>query len=357
MRIVSFVGTRPEIIKNFAFSNRMPLFKDLEFLVIPTQQNFGEEMADRFIKDLKIPVADQSNHVDRSSPGSIAKSLIDYMLECIDRFRPDIVLSNTDTDTAFYAALAAVKKKIPVAHFEGGIRCEMRSNPEEINRRLADHLSRWIFPINVEDEGHLLAEGISKESIFMLGDITLDVLNMVREENHIAISQGSYDLLTTHRQENTGNPEKLSAIVEAVEKVGFPTVFPVHPRTKESLMQHGLWGRLKRSKTIKTLSPQGYVEMIKLLCGCRKVISDSGGLRREAYMCGKPVISLAPFVWFKKMHALGYEFLVGSRPDKIEWAIQNFDPPGERPAIFGDGRAGEYILRTLWTQWGSYCPQ
>ncbi len=355
MKIVSFVGTRPEIIKNLAFCRRAPLFKDLEFLVVPTQQNFGEEMADRFIKDLNIPVADQSNHVDRTSQGSVAKSLLDYILGCIDRFRPDIVLSNTDTDTAFYTALAATKKKVPVAHFEGGIRCDERFNPEEINRRLADHLSRWIFPITPEDEGHLLAEGISKESIFMLGDITLDVLQMVRQENHVAVSRGPYDLLTCHRQENAADPKKLSAILDAVEKIGFPTVFPVHPRTKESLVKHGLLERLERSKTIKILPPQGYLDMLKLLCGCRKVISDSGGLRREAYLCGKPVISLVTFVWFKKMHALGYEFVAGSQPDKIQWAIQNFDPPGERPALFGDGRAGEYILRTLWTQWGSYC--
>ena len=355
MRIISFVGTRPEIIKNLAFCRRALLFKDLEFLVVPTQQNFGAEMVDQFIRDLNIPVADQSNRVDRTTPGSIAKSLLDYIIHCIERFRPDIVLSNTDTDTAFYAALGATKLKVPVAHFEGGIRCEERSNPEEINRRLADQLSRWIFPITADDAQNLAEEGFSSQSIFMLGDITLDVLQIVKQENRITINSGAYDLMTCHRQENAANPERLSRIIEVVEQAGFPTVFPVHPRTKESLLKYGLWQRLESSRTIKALSPQGYLEMLKLLCGCRKVISDSGGLRREAYLCNKPVISLVDFVWFKKMRQLGYEFAAGADADKLQWAIQNFNPPTDRPSLFGDGRAGEHILRTLSNEWASIC--
>jgi UDP-GlcNAc3NAcA epimerase len=154
-------------------------------------------------------------------------------------------------------------------------------------------------------------------------------------------------VLTAHRQENAGSPERLRAIIDAVESVGFPTVFPIHPRTGDTLRAAGLMGRLERSKTIRIRGPQGYLDMVRLLAGCRKLISDSGGLRREAYMLDKPVISLVPVIWFKTMNRLGYEFVADADPARITRAIREYDPPGERPKIFGDGRAGEHILRTI----------
>jgi UDP-N-acetylglucosamine 2-epimerase len=351
MRIASVVGTRPEIIKTLAFCRTAPLFPDLEFLVMHTAQNFGQDMADCFLQDLGITLTDQSPGVDRSTMGSTAKSLLDYTATCIETYQPDILLSNTDTDTALYCALAATRYKVPVAHFEGGIRCEARLNAEEINRRLADHLSTWIFTISDDDTQTLLREGFAAGAIFMLGDITLDALRIVLHDQQIPVHRGDYDVLTIHRQENANDPVRLAVILDAVEAAGFPTVFPVHPRTHDTLKRAGLLEHLGRStKVITTRQPLGYIEMLRLVAGCRKVISDSGGLRREAYMLDKPVISLVPFVWFKQMNRLGYEFVADANREKIVWAIQHFDPPGPRPPIFGDGHAGEYILRTLLDQ-------
>ncbi len=347
MRIVSFVGTRPEIIKNLAFCRAATLFPDLEFLVVHTGQNFGHDMADCFLEELGIPIVHSSPVVDRSTMGSVAKDLIDHVAESIERYSPDVIISNTDTHTAMFTAYAGARLRVPVAHFEGGIRCEARLNPEEICRRLADHLSTWIFTISDDDTQSLLQEGFPAESIFMLGDLTLDALKIALREHSIEVRRGDYNVLTTHRQENANDPQRLSAILDAVEVAGYPTRFPVHPRTRDTLERAGLLERLERSKVITALPPQGYLDMLRLVSGCNKVISDSGGLRREAYMLDKPVISLVPFIWFKEMNRLGYELVVDNDKDKLTRAIREFDPPGPRPPLFGDGRAGEYILRTL----------
>ena len=181
----------------------------------------------------------------------------------------------------------------------------------------------------------------------MRGDITLDALRITLAERHIQVRRGDYNLLTIHRQENANNPKRLETIIDAIERANSPTVFPVHPRTREGLQTAGLLERLQSSKVIQLRDPQPYADMVRLAAGCNKVISDSGGLRREGYMLDKPVISLVWFVWFKRMNQLGYEFAADADGDKIAWAIQKFDPPQQRPPIFGDGRAGEHILRTL----------
>lgn len=350
MKVVSFVGTRPEIIKTLAFCRAAPRLPGMEFLVVHTGQNFGPNMADCFFRELGVPVLHQNAAIDRSSIGSSAKTMLDCVAEHVRRLSPEVVVSNTDTDTAFYTALAGAKLRVPVAHIEGGIRCEARLNPEEINRRLADHLANWVFTISDEDTHSLLSEGFPRESVFMRGDITLDALRITLAEHHIQVRRGDYNLLTIHRQENANNPKRLATIINAVEQSNFPTVFPVHPRTREGLQTAGLIDRLQKSRVIQLREPQPYIDMVRLAAGCNKVISDSGGLRREGYMLDKPVISLVWFVWFKRMNQLGYEFVADADGDKIAWAIQNFDPPEPRPPIFGDGRAGEHILRTLLEQ-------
>jgi len=350
MKIISFVGTRPEIIKNLAFCEAAKKFKNLDFSLIHTGQNSGPNMANSIIQELEISLLKQNSSVDRSTPGSISKSFLDFIMECIQKYSPDIIISNTDTDTAFYTAWAGAKLRVPVAHIEGGIRCKARHNPEEINRRLADHLSDWIFTISHEDTKSLLKEGFSKNKVFMLGDITLDALKIVMKRHQIKISSGEYNLLTIHRQENANNPARLNQIFRAVERAGFKTIFPIHPRTRDTLEKVGLLKDLSRSAVIQIKEPQSYVEMVRLLANCQKVISDSGGLRREAYMLDKPIISLVSFIWFKKMNQLGYEFITDSDEKKIRWAINNFNPTKPRPDLFGDGQASYRILKTLLKQ-------
>lgn len=347
VRILSFVGTRPEIIKNLAFARAAARNKSLDLRIWHTGQNFGDNMADGIWKELGIPVERTALSVDRSTQGAVARSLMDFIAQGITEVRPDAVISNTDTDTAFYAALVAARMKVPVAHVEGGIRCEARNNPEEINRRLADHLSDIVFTISNEDTKSLISEGFDKRNVFMLGDITLDALQITLKEHGIKVESGAYDLLTVHRQENTGNPQRLRAILEGVAAAGFRTLFPVHPRTRQALERPELKSVVAAAKNIELLEPQTYIAMTRLSAGCRKIISDSGGLRREGYMLGKPVISLVWFVWFKSMNRLGFEAVADADAKKIWKAISSFEPKGRRPPLFGDGRAGEKILNRI----------
>lgn len=350
MRILSIVGTRPEIIKNLAFLRSAAGIPGLEFKIVHTGQNFGSDMAECFLKELRIPLARSNGTVDRSSLGAIAHSHLDFIQEAIREYKPEAILSNTDTDTAFYAALAGARSKVPVAHIEGGIRCEARLNPEEINRRLADHLASWVFTISEDDRRSLLREGFEPERVFMHGDITLDALRIVLDEHGILVRRGDYDLLTVHRQENANDAERLGRILRGVAEGGFRTVFPVHPRTRETLDRPEIQSILRDAKNIELKNPQPYIPMVRLAAGCRKIISDSGGLRREGYMLGKPVISLVWFVWFKEMNRRGFEICADADSKKIARAISEFDPPGERPPLFGDGGAGKLILNTIASQ-------
>ena len=339
------MGTRPEIIKNLAFCRAAKSIPGLKLDVLFTGQNFGPEMSSAQWKQLGIPITRVSKGVDRTSTGAIARDLMDFVTESIRLYKPDAVISNTDTDTAFYTALAAAKAKVPVVHIEGGIRCEARLNPEELNRRLADHLATWVFVISPEDERSLLDEGFDRDRVFNLGDITNDALKIVIKEHKIPIARGGYDLLTVHRQENVGDPKRLAAILEGVRRAGFPTRFPVHPRTRQALERGEAKAILKKAPNITLLPPQPYLDLVRLLAGCRKLVSDSGGLRREGYLLDKPVISLVWFVWFKGMNRLGFEKVADADATAIEKALRTFDPKGKRPPLFGDGRAGERILR------------
>lgn len=347
LKILSLVGTRPEIIKTLAFCRAAKSLAGVELRVAYSSQNFGRDMADRFWEELGIPMDRVNPSVDRSSPGSVAKSLVDFTAGCLRDFKPDVLLSNTDTDTAFYSALAAARARVPVAHIEGGIRCEARLNPEELNRRLADHLATWVFVIGPDDAESLAAEGFSRDMVFDLGDITLDSLQIVLREHGIPVRRGDYDLLTIHRQENAGDPKRLSAILEGVRRAGQTTVFPVHPRTRQALEAPEPAAVLRRAGNIEVREPQGYLDMVRLAAGCRKIVSDSGGLRREGYMLGKPVISLVWFVWFKAMNRLGFERVCDADPEALSREILGFDPPGPRPPLFGDGHAGRRILEKI----------
>lgn len=347
MKILSLVGTRPEIIKTLAFVDAARAREGIQFEVAHTAQNAGPDMADCFFEDLGIHPAFRNDPIDRTDLGTAARGMMSFCQRAIEQSRPDVVISNTDTDSAFYAALVAARMRVPVAHIEGGIRCEARLNPEEINRRLADHLSSWVFTISDDDSASLVAEGFSPGSIFMLGDITRDALDLIRRRHEIEVTRGDYNVLTLHRQENAGDEGRLRAILEAVESAGVPTRFPVHPRTRQKLAGTGLLDRLERSRVIELLDPQPYVEMVRLIAGCGKLLSDSGGLRREGYLLGKPVISLVWFVWFKQMSRLGFEFMADADSARIREAIESFEPPAERPPLFGDGNAASRILDQL----------
>jgi UDP-N-acetylglucosamine 2-epimerase len=222
----------------------------------------------------------------------------------------------------------------------------MRYNPEEINRRVADSVADLLFPNTREAYEHLIREGYPENSVFEVGDIMLDSLLTASREHNIPIESGDYHVLTIHRAENTDDPERLRTIVQSVVELGEKVCFPVHPRTEKCLQEHGLMEKLQACETVEILPPMGFLEFLRLLAGCNKVITDSGGVRREGYMLGKPVITLIGIIWFPEIVKSGWLRVVDrlESPTMVAEQIRSHAPTGPRPPVFGDGTAAAKIV-------------
>jgi UDP-N-acetylglucosamine 2-epimerase (non-hydrolysing) len=232
-------------------------------------------------------------------------------------------------------------------HVEAGVRSQDLYNPEEINRRVTDALSALAFASTRRDYENLTCENFAADRICFSGDVVNDVLLKTVKDHKIRVCRGEYVLATIHRQENADSADRLHTIIEALVRCKKPVVFPVHPRTREGLRQNGLWDKLMCKKDLKVLEPQGYLEFVKLLAGADRVFTDSGGVRREGYVLGKPVIVPIGIVWFPEMVECGWMKVVdGCLEDMID-AIESFEPVSERSPIFGDGHAHTVIVRRI----------
>jgi UDP-N-acetylglucosamine 2-epimerase (non-hydrolysing) len=244
-----------------------------------------------------------------------------------------------DVNSVTAAALASAKLRIPVVHVEGGVRSDDLYNAEEINRRVTDQLSRLIFACTKTDYETLLRENFSAEGICLSGDLMKDSALLTMEQEGIESYAGGYVLATIHREENVESPDRLNGIVEGLIQSELEVIFPAHPRTLQRLDRGGMLDSLKNCPRIKLLEPQGYSDFLRLLAGANRVFTDSGGVRREAYILGKPVIVPIDIVWFPEIMECGWMVTVDPTPAEIVEKLQNFNPTSQRPPIFGDGNA------------------
>ncbi len=351
MKIVSIVGTRPNFIKEYAI-NRACQKIGVKKILVHTGQHYDFEMSEMFFKELSLPRPKYINVMKKESQGKETACMLSFLEEVLVKERPDVTLIYGDVNSTLAAALASVKLKIPVAHIEAGIRSDERYNPEEINRRVADCVSDVLFAVTEEAYESLLKEGHSKKDIFLVGDIVKDSLKAIVKKYNIKISRGNYHLATVHRMENVTSYIRLKNIIEAFIESEKYIKFPLHPRTEKCLKKYHLFKKLKRSNNIELLPALGYTEFIKLLAGADKVLTDSGGVRREAYLLKKPIISLINIVWFPSLIDCGWKYVAGAQKRKIVDAIYNFTPPSCHPNIFGDGRAAIKILSILRKRYG-----
>jgi UDP-N-acetylglucosamine 2-epimerase (non-hydrolysing) len=248
------------------------------------------------------------------------------------------------------AALASAKLKIPVVHIEGGVRSPHLYNPEEVNRRVTDVVSKLIFASTRNDYATLLREDFSPDAVCLSGDLMKDSLLLTLVEEQIESRASDYVVATIHRDENVQSPRRLTAIVDGLIACAIDVRFPVHPRTRQKLEHYGLFARLSGSR-VKLLEPTGYVTFVRMLAGARRVLTDSGGVRREAYILGKPVIVPTDIVWFPEIVESGWMVTVDADPTAIAQLLREFTPTTPRPSIFGDGNArhviADRILRTF----------
>ncbi len=356
MHFVTIVGARPQFIKAAPLSAELRKLHT-EYLV-HTGQHYDDNMSDVFFRELNIPLPDRHLGVGSGSHGTQTAAMLVKIEKVLEEVRPDAVIIYGDTNSTVAGALAAAKMHIPVAHVEAGLRSFDRRMPEEINRVVADHLSTWLFAPSQVSVHQLAAEGIVK-GVHDVGDIMADSVRLfaplARQRSvvldRLGLKPGGYFVATVHRAGNTDDAKHLAGILKGLSSAPKFVVLPLHPRTRAAIRRHGLESILtaKDGKLI-IIEPLGYLDMLQLQQNAAAILTDSGGIQKEAYYLGVPCITLRDETeWVETVEA-GWNRLVGADPQVIASAIADMallsEPP--HPPLYGDGYTAERIVEALW---------
>ncbi|HIE38605.1 MAG TPA: UDP-N-acetylglucosamine 2-epimerase (non-hydrolyzing) [Anaerolineae bacterium] len=348
MKIVSVVGARPQFIKAAAVSR--VLRQRHQELLVHTGQHYDYGLSQVFFDELDLPQPDLNLGVGSGPHGEQTGAMLAAIERVLIQQRPDWVLVYGDTNSTLAGALAAVKLHMPVAHVEAGLRSYNRSMPEEINRVLTDHVSSLLFCPTETAARNLAAEGIS-QGVHLVGDVMYDALLHSRALGakkgdvlgRFGLVPKQYLLATVHRPANTDDAGRLRAILEAFGQLGETILFPAHPRTRKALAREGL----DVPENVWVVDPVGYLEMLQLEEQARLILTDSGGVQKEAYLLGVPCVTLREETeWVETVEA-GWNRLVGADGRALLAAVREWEPPADRPNCFGDGRASERIVALL----------
>jgi UDP-GlcNAc3NAcA epimerase len=357
MHILTVIGARPQFIKAAVLSRYI---KDNPFLginetIIHTGQHYDQNMSDIFFTEMDIPLPDVNLRIGSGNHGETTGLMLAGIELEILSMKPDMLLVYGDTNSTLAGALAASKLHVPVAHVEAGLRSFMMIMPEEQNRRLTDHLSTWLFcPTktalnNLKKEGIINSVNVQKYNsdnkyVAVSGDIMYEASLYYRNLNNFHVKEKNFILLTIHRAENTDNPMRLAAIVDGINQLSdYQFIFPIHPRTKKILIQNNL----KFMNHVQMIEPVGYFQMLTYESVCSAVLTDSGGVQKEAFFFKKPCITLRDTTEWVELVDAGWNTLVGARPDKIVAAIKNIYIPKTYPCLYGDGNCAEKIVNSL----------
>lgn len=348
-KIVTIVGARPQFIKAAPVS-RVLRQRHGEVLV-HTGQHYDENMSAVFFDELDLPQPDYNLSVGSSSHGAQTAAMLTGIEQVLLEEKPDWTLIYGDTNSTLAGALAAAKLHIRVAHVEAGLRSFNRRMPEEINRVLADHVSDLLFCPSQTAVDNLAAEGISR-GVHMVGDVMADALAFAsaRARTHsdilqrLSLTEKGFLLATIHRAENTDDADRLRAILDAFAASDDPIVFPLHPRTRARIEALNLKSRIQN---LQCIEPVGYLDMVRLEQAARMILTDSGGIQKEAYWLGVPCVTLRDETeWVETVRA-GWNVLVGANTERIVADVQQWVQPEKRPALYGDGQAAERIVEYL----------
>ena len=336
LRVVSIVGARPQFVKAAVFSRAIR--KNHHEILVHTGQHYDPEMSDVFFRDMGIPRPDVELATGSGTHGQQTAAMLTGLERVLMEHRPDWVVTFGDTNSTLAGALAASKLGVSIAHVEAGLRSFNRAMPEEINRVVVDHLSQALFcPSTVAIE-NLAAEGI-RSGVHLVGDVMAEALALatpIAEErsrilDELAVVPGKYLLVTVHRAENTDHQSRLEQIVTALNGIEETVIFPVHPRTRKVLGETGCLP----GAHVRMIAPVGYLDMVRLLTSARMVLTDSGGVQKEAYWSGTPCITLRTETEWVETVAAGWNVVVGSDAGRILSAVRTFRPPEARPQLYG----------------------
>ena len=350
MKVLSIVGARPQFIKLAPLSRELRKYH--EEVIVHTGQHYDENLSETFFRELGIPEPDYNLGVGSGSHGWQTGQMLVKLEEVMMEEEPDLVIVFGDTNSTLAGALAASKLHVPLAHVEAGMRNFDKHKPEEINRVMTDHVSDYLFAVTKTAVKNLEDEGIT-ENVYLVGDVTLDdFLRLAKEaekKSSILEEQGleekKYLLLTIHKQKNTDVRERLEEIIKALVQAKETIVFPIHPRTRKPLKEYGLM-RLVEDSSILLIEPVGYIDFIRLMSGSNKIITDSGGIQREAYLLEVPCITLRETEWRETVED-GWNLLADVEEEKILDAVNNFKPDTPQNNIFGEPGVCARILGIL----------
>jgi len=348
IRIATIIGARPQFVKAATVSRILKSKEEITETIIHTGQHYDQNMSDVFFKELDIPEPNYNLEIGSGSHGLQTGTMLIKIEELLLQEKPDIVLIYGDTNSTIAGALAAAKIHIPVAHVEAGLRSHNRKMPEEINRITSDHLSDLLFAPTETAVKHLTSEGLKKKT-YLVGDVMYDSLNYYRKiidrdpDKYKFNSPDTYYLATIHRPVNSDNKEKLQSIFNAFSRFNHQVVFPAHPRVRKMIGNHNI----TVPQNVKIMEPVGYLAMISLLTHCKKIFTDSGGMQKEAYILGKPCVTLREETeWVETLYD-NWNVLVGADEGKIHAAEQCELFSQEPKNFYGDGTAAVKIANHM----------
>lgn len=378
MKIVTIVGARPQFIKAGTVSRTIQKFKKngIREVLVHTGQHYDYLMDKVFFEELELPKPDYHLGVGSGTHGKQTGMMLERIESVLKKEKPELVIVYGDTNSTLAGALAAAKLNIPIAHIEAGLRSYNRTMPEEINRLITDHLSTFLFCPTAQSLKNLNKEGIKDDGstiVKQVGDVMYDSilyysklaegkstilndLNLCLSNPNSELRTQNYYLSTLHRAENTDHPERLRSILFALNKIAkdTPVIFPLHPRTRKMMEAFNLFSKRGR---IKFIEPLSYLNMLKLEKNARAILTDSGGIQKEAYWLKVPCFTLRDETEWVETVKSGWNVLVGTKSEKIIREIMKFEERGLpekgltnqriHPDLFGDGRASEKIVKIL----------
>jgi len=345
VRIASIVGARPQFVKLAPVS--CAIRQRHEELIIHTGQHHDYNMSAQFFDELAIPAPDYHLGIGSGTHGAQTARMLESIERVLLKERPDWVMVYGDTNSTLAGALAAAKLHIPIAHVEAGLRSFNRTMPEEINRVAADHLSDRLFCPTETARKNAKNEGITR-GVEVVGDVMYDILLQVQPKIDVraqallpglGVKPQDYILVTVHRAANTDDPEAMRAIASALNKLEIPVIFPVHPRTRACLETYEITWK----KHIRFIEPVGYIDMLALESGADRILTDSGGVQKEAFLLRVPCVTLREETEWTETVDMGWNVLAGRRPEAILDAVglPRPNPPQKNP--FGEGNAAVSI--------------
>ncbi len=354
MRIATIVGNRPQFVKAAAVSRQ--LRRAHQELLIHTGQHYDEELSQIFFEELSVPSPDRELGVGSGTAAEQTARILAGLEPVLREWAPDLALVYGDTNSTLAGALGAAQLGIPVAHVEAGMRSGDWAMPEELNRVLTDHASELLFCSTDAAVANLRREA-AHGRIELVGDVMADVslaFAAVAEERSRALEEhrvepGAYLLVTAHRPSNVDDPERLLRLVELLEALPERAVFPLHPRTRARLVAADLLERLERAPRLRVAPPLGYLDFLVLARHARAILTDSGGVQKEAYLLGTPCVTLRDTTEWVETVEFGWNVLVDLDRDAALAALEREPPAGGRPELYGGGRAAERICDVLAT--------